>query len=94
MDATKAFRTAAIALGSSIALVGCSKENILPVTELPKKPLSSSIKCERLTDAEKAGCLLEAQEARNVCRKVERNEAICSDQQDFVKRLYEARDGK
>ena len=84
---------AAVAV-TAILLAGCAKENIIPKTELPKKPLSSKIPCEPLTEMEKAACLKEAKEAKNVCRKVEKNEAICADQQDFVKRLYDARDGK
>ena len=85
---------AVMALVAVAMLGGCTKENLLPPTELPKKPLSSTIPCVPLTDLEKMACLKEAQEARNVCKKVEMNHLICEDQRDFVKRLYEARDGK
>lgn len=85
---------AAAVIAALIFLTGCAKENLLPKTELPKKSLSSEIPCERLSQMEIAACMKESQEARNVCRKVEKNEAICSDQQDFVDRLYSARDGK
>lgn len=87
-------KTIAAGFAAVAVLSGCTKENILPVTELPKKPLSATIPCVPLTETEKAACLKEAQEAKNVCAKVEKNAAICEDQQDFVKRLYEARDGK
>lgn len=84
----------AVIVAAATLMGACAKENILPKTELPKQPLSSSIPCVPLTEAEKSACMREAQEAKNVCAKVERNNVICSDQQDFVKRLYDARDGK
>ena len=84
----------AAALIAAVLISGCTKDNIMPLTELPKKPRSASIPCEPLTELEKSACMKEAKEAKNVCRKVEKNEAICADQQDFVKRLYDARDGK
>lgn len=87
-------QSCAVAVSLALFLAGCAKENILPKTELPKKPLSSSIPCEPLSDAEMAACLKEAKEAKNVCRKVEKNHAICENQRDFVERLYDARDGK
>ena len=77
------------------AAIGCSIDDVtLPETKLPKQPWSTNVQCQPLTDAEQQACLKEAKEARTVCYKVQRNEAICKDQQDFVKRLYKARDGK
>lgn len=84
----------AVIVAASLLMGACAKENILPKTELPKQPLSSSIPCVPLSEQEKSACMKEAQEAKNVCAKVEKNHTICTDQQDFVQRLYDARDGK
>ncbi|MEM9027092.1 MAG: hypothetical protein AAGC70_01865 [Pseudomonadota bacterium] len=88
------YKTAATVI-LALLVAGCEKGNIkLPKLELPKKPLSTDIPCDDLTELEQQACLQEGEGARKVCKKVQRNKLICSDQQDFVDRLYKERDGK
>lgn len=76
-------------------LAGCASKKVpLPKTELPAKPASSYENVERLSEIEKQKCKEAGAEAKNVCRKSEKNALIAEDQQDFVNRLYETHDGK
>lgn len=71
---------------------GCAKTTItMPVVELPRKPASAEIPCEDLHELEEQACILEGEGARNVCRKVQRNYMLCTDQQEFTKDLYRSR---
>lgn len=80
---------------SALALAGCASKKVeLPKTQLPAKPASSFEKVERLSDNEASECKKTGPEAKNVCRKVEKNAEIAEDQQKFVDRLYETHDGK
>lgn len=76
-------------------LAGCASKKVpLPKTEFPAKPASSYENPERLSEIEKQKCKEAGAEAKNVCRKSEKNALIAEDQQDFVDRLYETHDGK
>lgn len=76
-------------------LAGCaSKQVALPKTQLPPKPASSYENPERLSEMEKKACKEAGAEAKNVCRKSEKNAIIAEDQQEFVERLYDTHDGK
>jgi hypothetical protein len=66
----------------------------LPKTQLPPKPASSYENPERLSEVEKKACKEAGSEAKNVCRKSEKNAIIAEDQQEFVERLYDTHDGK
>ena len=66
----------------------------MPVTQLPEKPLAAKIECEELSDIETQACLQEGPDARKVCWKVEKNDAICDGNQEFITRLYKERQGK
>lgn len=78
---------------AAIALSGCSagKDAELPKTELPSPPKSSEIPCVPLSEMEEQACLKERPEARRVCMKAEVNEILCTDQQNFIRRLYQGR---
>lgn len=79
----------------ALALAGCATdERSMPALKLPAKPVSTDIPCEDLTADEEIVCLGQSQQARDVCRKVQRNRVICEDQQQFVRRLYKERDGR
>lgn len=79
----------------TMALAGCaSKKVALPTTNLPAKPESTDVPPERLSAAEAEKCKDAGADARNVCRKVEKNAIIAEDQQEFVDRLYRERDKK
>ena len=79
----------------ALALAGCATdERSMPALKLPAQPVSTNIPCEDLTADEEIVCLGSTQEARNVCRKVQRNRVICDDQQQFVRRLYKERNGQ
>jgi len=88
--------TALIVLAIGMAMAGCSvKPQVeLPKTELPKKPYAAEVPCEDLSEIEDQACMSEGPEARNVCRKVQKNKMICDGNQSFVDRLYSERDGK
>jgi hypothetical protein len=76
-------------------LAGCYRpEPQMPRMELPKRPLAAEIPCEPLSDGEIEECLKREPEAREVCRKVEHNEAVCTAQQNFTRRLYQAHDNQ
>lgn len=82
-------------IGVAIFGAGCARKQVqLPVTQLPQKPASSAVKPEPLTADEEAACRQQGPEAKRVCKKVEKNELIARDQQEFVDRLYDERDGK
>lgn len=82
-------------IGAAIFAGGCARKQVqLPVTQLPQKPASSSVKPESLTADEEAACQQQGPDAKKVCKKVEKNELIARDQQEFVDRLYSERDGK
>jgi uncharacterized lipoprotein YmbA len=84
-----------ILIASAALLAGCASRQVnLPKTELPAKPQSSFENPERLSDMEKQKCKEAGPEAKNVCRKSEKNAIIAEDQQDFVDRLYETHNGK
>lgn len=87
-----------LAVMLSLSVSGCAfwqrKQVELPKTELPRKPVSTDIPCEDLVKQEEEACSQQGAEAKEVCRKVQKNKLICDDQQAFVKRLYEKRDGK
>lgn len=84
-----------VAVALSIALTGCASKRVdLPKTNLPARPESSYVKPERLNSAEVDKCKDAGDDARNVCRKVEKNAIIAEDQQQFTERLYRERDGK
>lgn len=91
-------KTLAAVIVAAVALGGCStwfkdKDKALPTVSLPQKPVSSTVPCEDLTAEQEAVCLREPNDqARDVCRKVQRNKAICDDRGEFVDRLYDARD--
>jgi len=80
----------------AIALSACSKSDLeaAAVTELPQRPLASKIECEELSEVETQACLQEGPDARRVCWKVAKNDAICDGNQEFIDRLYEKRQGK
>jgi uncharacterized lipoprotein YmbA len=74
---------------------GCASKQVkLPVTQLPPKPASSYENPERLSEVEVKACKEAGSEAKNVCRKSEKNAIIAEDQQEFVERLYDTHDGK
>jgi hypothetical protein len=87
-------RSVLIIAGAAL-LSGCaSKQVALPKTQFPPKPLSSFENPERLSEAERVACKAAGSEAKNVCRKSEKNAIIAEDQQSFVERLYQTHDGK
>lgn len=88
-------RVLIITTAAALVLAGCASRKVeLPKTQLPAKPASSFEKPERLSDLEAQECKKTGPEAKNVCRKVEKNAEIAEDQQQFVDRLYETLDGK
>lgn len=92
----KAVTAAAVAacIAAVVLLSACAKDNILPKTKLPQKPLAATKECRPLTELEEAACLKEAKEARTVCYKVQRSTAICKANQEFIDRLYRLRNNK
>lgn len=85
----------ALIITSAVILSGCASKQVqLPKTQFPAKPASSFERPERLSDMEAQECKKTGPEAKNVCRKVEKNAEIAEDQQKFVDRLYETHDGK
>lgn len=101
MGASRSFAvTAAFVVGSIVitflvvGLAGCAeKERELPVTELPQRPRSATLPCDRLTDEEIIQCIKDPS-SRETCRKLETNCARYDNLKSFVKRTWDARDGK
>lgn len=89
-----ASRIAVVAVAAFLAGCSSGKDANLPKTELPAPPKSSEVPCVPLSEMEEQACLKERPEARRVCMKAEVNEILCSDQQNFIRRLYRGRDGK
>lgn len=77
-----------------IALVACERERRdIPLTELPQRPASAELPCEALTDQEIISCL-KGEDTREICRKLDATCARYKNLQSFVRRTWQARDGK
>lgn len=73
---------------------GCAQEERkVPVTQLPTRPASAEMPCEYLTDEEIIQCIKDPK-TKDACRKVETNCARYDNLKAFVRRTWEARDGK
>ncbi|MEQ8822740.1 MAG: hypothetical protein RIC14_00020 [Filomicrobium sp.] len=82
-----------------LLLGGCANwfkdDKDLPTVQLPQKPASTNVPTEDLSAQQEAACLQQdSAQARDVCRKVQKNKIIADDLQKSFDRLYEARDGK
>ena len=92
-------KAASVIVAASLLLGGCSswfKDNKdLPTVQLPQKPASTNVPAEDLSPAQESACLQQDNDqARDVCRKVQKNKIVADDLQESFNRLYDARDGK
>lgn len=75
-------------------LLGCQEyPKQMPKTELPQRPASATLPCEKLTDDEIIQCI-KTPGSREVCRKLDTTCARYENLKEFVERTWRARDGQ